>query len=117
MRKGFLFLIMCISLVSYAQEKEEDFSVYVVLSYSAGIDNEDFTINIDDGNAIDYYRDENGKKAHFNTPAAALTYFKSLGWELVTLNTDNISPLTYWVFKKPVSKEEYDKVVKNALKK
>ena len=117
MRKVILFLMMCISLESYAQKKVEDCRIYVVLSYSAGIDNEDFTINIDDGNTIDYYRDENGKKAHFKTPAAALTYFKSLSWELVTLNTDNISPLTYWVFKKPVSKEEYDKVVKNALKK
>ena len=122
--KNFLLLItMCVSLSCNAQNKEKEYSTYVIISYNESIDNKDFTVNIDDGTKIDYLKDDNGKKVQFRTPAAALAYFESLGWELCSIGT---SPkdggtfhayLSYWVFKRKVSKEDYDNVVNNALRK
>ena len=68
-------------------------------------------------------QDEKGKKAHFRTPAAALEYFESLGWELCNIGTSPKDEgfahpyLTYWIFKRKVSKEQKDDVIKNALMK
>lgn len=122
MKRGFIILTMSIiSLIALAQEKEENYTSYVIVSYNESMDNEHFTVNIDDGKKLDYYRDENGKKAYFRTPAAALTYFQSLGWELCNIDT---SPkdgglahnyITFWVFKRKVSELEYNRIVNNAL--
>ena len=112
--------MVCVSLLCNAQNKEKEYCTYVIISYTESIDNKDFTVNIDDGTKIDYFRDEKGQKAHFRTPAAAFAYFESLGWELCNIGT---SPkggddyLTFWVFKRKVSKEEYDNIVNNALRK
>ena len=116
----FIFSLYFVSFLliydTFRQRKLENLEANAIDAFDKQVKVKKVTVdNIDDGNTIDYYRDNNGKKAHFKTPAAALTYFKSLGWELVSLGTDNISPLTYWVFKKPVSKEEYDKIVNNAI--
>lgn len=117
MKRYCLFMMMSVlSLMASAQDNEKQQSCYVIISYTENMDNTDFTVNIDDGIKIDYYKDENGKKAHFRTPAAALAYFESLGWELCNIGTSP-SHLTYWVFKRKVSKEEYENIIKNALKK
>ncbi len=121
MKKLLLFsVLLCVHIACIAQnekEKNGNYYQYFIVSYAESIDNKDFTVNIDDGETIDYSRNEDGKKAHFRTPAAALLYFESKGWELVTVGT---SPkgggdfLTYWIFKKACSKEEYDKKIVGA---
>ena len=102
-----------------AQEKNTEFSVYVVVSFEEHMDNYNFTINIDDGKTISMIKDEKGKKVRFRTSAAALTYFESLGWKFcnVGVSKKDNDDFTYWIFKKPVSKEEYFDIVNNAIEK
>lgn len=63
----------------------------------------------------------------FNTPAAALMYLNSLGWELyvngsisegITINGSGGSSTTsYWIMRKPCTKEEFDKAVEDGIRK
>lgn len=122
MKRYCLFLMMSVlSLMASAQDNEKQQSCYVIISYTGSMDNRNFTVNIDDGTHIDYLKDEKGKKAHFRTPAAALAYFESLGWELCNIGTSPKDEglahpyLTYWIFKRKVSKEERENIIKNAL--
>lgn len=108
-------MMIVLSLMASAQDNEKQQSCYVIISYTGSMDNRDFTVNIDDGTHIDYLKDEKGKKAHFRTPAAALEYFESLGWELCNIGTSPKENVTYWIFKRKVSKEEKDNIIKNAL--
>lgn len=122
MKNLFLLLMMLLPLLANAQDNDEKkFYKYAIVSYTESMDNEDFTVKIDDGLKIDYFRGSNKQKFHVSTPAAALLYFESLGWQLVQIG---IAPkeqgtmpyLTYWVFKCPCSKEEYEKVLQKAVR-
>ena len=48
-----------------------------------------------------------------------LTNFESLGWKFcnVGVSKKDNDDFTYWIFKKPVSKEEYFDIVNNAIEK
>lgn len=114
-----LLLLMCTSLLCNAQERKSEYSVFVIVSFEEQMDNTDFTINIDNGKTVSMLRDENEDKIRFRTPAAALTYFESLGWEFreVGVSKKDNDDFTFWIFKKPVSREEYFDMVDNAIKK
>ena len=45
-----------------------------------------FKVDLDDGKSIEKLKDGKGNKIKFNTPAAALMYLYSLGWELYVNN-------------------------------
>lgn len=119
--KKLLIVLFC-SLMStgiYAQTGEKDYYIFKIISYSEGIDNEDFTVNVDDCVTVDFAKNQSGKKAHFKTAAAALTYYESLGWELYHVGTSirgKDTFLTYWVFKVKCTKKEYDNVIQNAYR-
>jgi hypothetical protein len=59
----------------------------------------------------------------FNTPAAALMYLVSEGWELYVNGATNSTykgtgySSTYWIIRKPCSKEEFDKAVEGGIRK
>lgn len=112
-----LIIAVFFSLNSNAQEACKEYSVYVIVSFEEHMDNTGFTFNIDDGKNVSMVKDENGKKLRLRTPASALTYFESLGWKLCSIEVskkDN-DDFTYWIFKKPVSKEEYEDMINNAI--
>ncbi len=122
MKKLLLLFMLLLPLLANAQDNDEKkFYKYAIVSYTESMDNEDFTVKIDDGLKIDYFRGSNKQKFHVSTPAAALLYFESLGWQLVQIG---IAPkeqgtmpyLTYWVFKCPCSKEEYEKVLQKSVR-
>lgn len=121
MKKLNLFVIVFLFFLvpMNAQEKILEYSAYVVVSFEEHMDNYNFTVNIDDGKNITTVKDEKGKKRRFRTAAAALTYFDSLGWKLchVGVSKKDNDDFTYWIFKKPVSKEEYYDIVNNAIEK
>lgn len=71
-------------------------------------------------------RNDKDNKVRFTTPAGALMYFISQGWEMY-LNgatsegasyngTGSSSTSSYWILRKPCTKEEFDKAVKEAIK-
>ena len=70
---------------------------------------------------------EKDSKRRFSTPAGALMYFISEGWEMylngatsqgaVAAGYGASSTSSYWILRKPCTKEEFDKAVKDAIKK
>ena len=83
-------------------------------------------MDIDDGKSIEKLKDTNNKDIKFNTPAAALMYFISNGWELyvngatsegaMANGTGATETTSYWIIRKPCSKEEFDKAVNEGIR-
>ena len=81
----------------------------------------------DDGIEVKRLRNDKGEKARFTTPAGALMYFISQGWEMY-LNgatsqgtsikgTGSSSTNSYWILRKPCTKAEFEEAVEIAKKK
>ena len=102
-----------------SQVEEQQYCMYNVVIISGGMDNEGFGVEVDDGKKIQKLKGEDGRKIKFRTPAAALMYFISEGWEL-HLKGDAINPndsrTTYWIIRKPCTKAEFDKTVEEGIK-
>ena len=99
--------------------EEQQHYMYNVVIFAGSMNNEGFDVEIDDGKEIKKLKGKDGKKIKFKTPAAALMYFISEGWEL-HLKGDASNPndlkMTYWVIRKPCTKAEFDKAVKEGIK-
>ena len=99
--------------------EEQQYYMYNVVIFAGSMNNEGFDVEIDDGKDIKKLKCKDGKKIKFKTPAAALMYFISEGWEL-HLKGDASNPndlkMTYWVIRKPCTKAEFDKAVKEGIK-
>ena len=99
--------------------EEQQHYMYNVVIFAGSMNNEGFDVEIDDGKDIKKLKGKDGKKIKFKTPAAALMYFISEGWEL-HLKGDASNPndlkMTYWVIRKPCTKAEFDKAVKEGIK-
>jgi hypothetical protein len=131
-----LFAFMALPFLTFAQEvelgdtelqaveqenvvEEQQHYMYNVVIFAGSMNNECFDVEIDDGKDIKKLKGKDGKKIKFKTPAAALMYFISEGWEL-HLKGDASNPndlkMTYWVIRKPCTKAEFDKAVKEGIK-
>jgi hypothetical protein len=128
MKKALLFLaIMCLPLFTSAQTTEKQYYIYNIITFSGSLKNEGFKVDIDDGKKIEKLKDGNGKTLKFNTPAAALMYLYSIGWELYvngattsgssSNGTGASSTTTYWIMRKTCTKEEFDKAVEEGIRK
>ncbi len=82
--KKLIVLMALISLPMFAsaQTTEKQYYLYNIVTFSGSLKNEGFKVDLDDGKTIEKLKDSNGNKMKFNTPAAALMYLYSLGWEL-----------------------------------
>ena len=131
-----LFAFMALPFLTFAQEvelgdtelqaveqenvvEEQQHYMYNVVIFAGSMNNEGFDVEIDDGKEIKKLKGKDGKKIKFKTPAAALMYYISEGWEL-HLKGDASNPndlkMTYWVIRKPCTKAEFDKAVKDGIK-
>ena len=124
MKKALLLLALtCIPLFASAQTTEKQYYIYNIVTFSGSLKNEGFKVDLDDGKKILKLRDKTGNKMSFNTPAAALMYLVSEGWELCFNGATNSSydnnnrTSTYWIIRKPCSKEEFDKAVDEGIRK
>lgn len=128
MKKALLSLaIVCLPLFASAQTTEKQYYLYNIITFSGSLKNEGFKVNLDDGKTIEKLKDGNGKTIKFNTPAATLMYLYSLGWELYvngattsgsSVNgTGSNSTTSYWIMRKPCTKEEFEKAVENGIRK
>lgn len=77
----FLLMIIAMPLFSNAQEAKQ-YYIYNIVNFEGSLKNEGFKVTVDNGKTIEKLRDENGKRIVFTTPARALMYFTSKGWEL-----------------------------------
>jgi hypothetical protein len=125
MKKILILALLALPLVVLSQTKEKQYFIYNIVTLSGSIDNEGLKVDLDNGKEIKKLRDNNGKKITFNTPAAALMYFISEGWELYVNGatsqggsyngTGGTSTTIYWIIRKPCTKEEFDRTVKECI--
>ena len=97
----------------------QQYYMYNVVTFPGSMNNGGFGVEIDDGKSIKTLKGKDGKKIKFRTPAAALMYFISEGWELY-VNDNNTNPngstSTYWIIRKPCTKAEFDAAVQEGIK-
>lgn len=127
MKKALLSLaIICLPLSAFAQTEQTEGKqnyIYNIVTFDGSLNNEGFRVDLDNGKEIQKLRDKNGNKMKFKTPAAALMYFISEGWELFINGATNSTykgtgySSTYWIIRKPCSKEEFDKAVEGGIRK
>ena len=132
MKKVLLFAIIllalvCLPLFASAQTTEKQYYIYNIVTFSGSLKNEGFKVDLDDGKTIEKLKDSKGNKIKFNTPAAALMYLYSLGWELYVNGattsgssyngTGGSSTTSYWIMRKPCTKEEFEKAVEDGIRK
>ena len=126
MKKLIVLLLMMFPIVCNAQT-EEKYYIYNIVSFVGDFTKEDFKVYYDNGIEVKRLRNEKGEKARFSTPAGALMYFISQGWEMFlsgsTVNgssfdgTGGSDTSSYWILRRPCTKEEFEKAVELAKKK
>jgi hypothetical protein len=122
-----LIAVVCLPLLTFAQTPEKQHYIYNIVTFSGNLQNEWVVVSVDNGKSIEILRNEDGKKIKFKTPAAALMYFISDGWELYVngnasenssyKGSGNSTTTFYWIIRKPCSKEVFDKTVDEGLRK
>lgn len=113
--------------ISSAQSADKQYHIYNIISFEGNIKNEGIKIQVDNGKSVDRLLDKDGNKIVFKTPAAALMYFFAEGWEMYVngattsgssaSGTGVVSTTSYWIMRKPCSKEEFEKTVSEGRKK
>lgn len=125
MKKLVFIILMFIPLICHCQT-EEQYYIYNIVSFDGDFTKEDFKVYYDDGKEVKRLRNDKDTKIVFSTPAGALMYFISQGWEMY-LNgatsqgssfrgTGSSSTSSYLILRKPCTKEEFEKAVKDAVK-
>lgn len=123
MKRFLLILLLCVPFVCNAQTEEKKYYIYSIVSFEGEFTKENFKVYFDDGKEVKRLRNDNDNKMRFTTPAGALMYFLSQGWEMYlngsTVQGDSGISTTssYWILRKPCSKEEFENAVKAATKK
>lgn len=125
MKRFLLVLLLCVPFVCYAQTEKSQYYIYSIVSFEGEFaSKEKFEVNFDDGKDIKRPRNDKGKIMKFSTPAGALMYFISQGWEMylngstskgsLFQGTGSSSTSSYWILRKPCTKEEFEKAVEAA---
>lgn len=118
-----LIAVLCLPLLAFTQVPEKQHYIYNIVTFSGSLKNEGFKVDLDNGKTIEKLKDKDGNRMKFNTPAAALMYLISEGWELYVNGATNSTyqgtgtSSTYWIIRKPCSKEEFDKAVDEGIRK
>ena len=112
-------------MLAFAQEKQH--YLYNIVTFEGNFDKEGLKVKVDDGKTVEKLKDINGNRIKFNTPAAALMYFLSQGWEMYLTGgtssgssyggTGSSSTTSYWILRKSCSKDVFDKAVEDGIKK
>lgn len=127
MKKLLVFLFMMLPVVCNAQTKEGQYYIYNIVSFEGQFTKEDFKVYYDNGLEVKRYRNEKGDKVKFKTPAGALMFFLSQGWEMYLSGATSegssfngsggSTTSSYWILRKPCTKEEFEKAVEEAVMK
>lgn len=125
MKKLLFIFLLFIPLMGFCQSEEKQYYLYNIVSFEGDFTKEDFKVYYDNGLEVKRLRNDQGDKMKFKTPAGALMYFLSQGWEMF-LNgatskgasfqgTGSSQTSSYWILRKPCSKEEFDQAVQDAI--
>lgn len=127
MKRILLVIFLFLPLVGHCQTEQEKYYIYNIVSFEGEFTKENFKVYYDDGKEVKRLRNDNDNKIKFTTPAGALMYFISQGWEMYLNGSTSqgavaggygaSSTSSYWILRMPCTKEEFDKAVKDAIKK
>ncbi len=125
--KKVLILILLVFSPLFMIAQNDDYYLYKIVTFYGNLSKEGLKVNVDDGKSIERLKDVNGDPIKFKTPAAALMYFLSEGWNLYVngTSTEGYSyqgtggsvSTSYWIFRKPCTKEVFEKAVEEGVKK
>ena len=118
---------MIVPIVCQAQTTDNrQYYIYNIVSFVGDFTKEDFKVFYDDGTEVKRLRNDKGEKVRFSTPAGALMYFISQGWEMylngstsegsMAAGYGSSSTSSYWILRKPCTKEQFEKAVESAKK-
>ena len=82
MKKIALLFLMFLPLIGYCQTETEKYYIYNIVSFEGEFTKEKFKVYYDDGKEVKRLRNDKDNKVRFSTPAGALMYFFSQGWEM-----------------------------------
>ena len=127
MKKLFILLLMFVSLSVYSQERTDTVVYrYIIAEPQGKMFSDKCKLKIDDGIDPEKAKSDN-KTLTFRSYAAALMYLTSQGWELVSnynITSGSVgngygstSSSTYWILRKPSTKEEVQKIIDESFKK
>ena len=126
MKKIIVLLLLFFPLMTFSQNSEGKYYLYNIVSFEGDFTKEDFKVYYDDGKEVMRLRNNKDNKMKFSTPAGALMYFLSQGWEMylngatskgsMADGTGVSTTSSYWILRKPCTKEEFEKAVKDAVK-
>ena len=121
-----LLVLLFLPLIVSAQAVENQYYIYNIITFSGSLKNEGFRVDVDNGKTIEKLKESKGERMQFDTPAAALMYLYSLGWELyvngattsgASVNgTGGSSTTSYWIIRKPCTKDEFDRTVEEGIR-
>ena len=129
MKKLVLLFMMFFPLMAYCQTEteKEKYYIYNIVSFVGEFTKENFEVYYDDGKEVKRLRNDKDTKMRFSTPAGALMYFISQGWEMylngsttqgsAAAGYGSSETSSYWILRKPCTKEEFEKAVNEAVKK
>ena len=110
----------------FMMAQNDDYYLYKIVTFYGNLSKEGLKVNIDDGKSIERLKDANGDPIKFKTPAA-LMYFLSEEWNLYIngTSTEGYSyqgtggsvSTSYWIFRKPCTKEVFEIAVEEGIKK
>jgi len=125
MKKILFLILLFIPLMAFCQSEEKQYYIYNIVSFEGDFTKEDFKVFYDNGLEVKRLRDDKGEKMKFKTPAGALMYFLSQGWEMYLNGATSkgsmaagygaSSTSSYWILRKPCTKEEFNKAVHDAI--
>ncbi len=114
-------------MLASAQAAEKQHYIYNIVSFTGNLKKEGLKVNLDNGKTIEKLKDSNGNKIRFNTPAALFMYLESQGWELFMNGATSEGEMaagfgesdttSYWIVRKPCTKEEFEKAVEEGIRK
>ncbi len=126
MKKFLMIFLLFIPLTVFCQTEEKQYYIYNIVSFEGEFTKENFKVYYDDGKEVKRLRNDRNDKIRFSTPAGALMYFISQGWEMYLngatskgssiYGTGETSTSSYWILRKPCTKEEFDNAVEAARK-
>jgi hypothetical protein len=126
MKKILLIILLLIPVTAFSQTDDEKYYIYQIISFGDS-NKEGLKVFVDDGKKVERLKDENGKKIIFTTPAGAFMYFLSKGWEFYSIGSTSqgavmngiggSSSSSYWIIRKPCTKEDFQAAVEDAIKK
>ena len=124
--KHYILLIFALFIGTAIKAQEQRDTVvykYIIAQPQGAIFSDKCKLRIDDGVNLEKAKGDKDKSITFNSYAAALMYLTSDGWELVANygitggGSYGVSTQTYWVLRKPSTKEEVQAIIDKSIKK